>query len=88
MENARLYELARQRAEALEGALREVRELRKLISMCAFCRRVRDPEKGWVSQDEYLHRSIDLAISYGLRPKCSKGHYPKHPNTSEDDIAK
>jgi hypothetical protein len=40
-----------------------------LIAMCAWCRRVRDPE-GWHSQEAYIRRRIGSEFTHGICNDC------------------
>lgn len=54
----------------------ELAELRRLIPMCSYCRRVRDDTDFWHSVEEYLHKYTHVEFSHGLCPDCLKQHYP------------
>lgn len=67
----------------LDAASREVRRLREIVPICAWCRRIRvdgpgDPE--WLSTEEFLGRD-QLAVTHGICDECMArehdgGHAP------------
>ncbi|MBV9878846.1 MAG: PAS domain S-box protein [Gemmatirosa sp.] len=68
----------RKRAEAereelvrqLQAALAEVRTLRELLSMCSYCKRIRDDDDRWQSVDAYISRHTATRFSHGICPTC------------------
>jgi len=55
----------------LESALAQVRTLKEMIPMCAWCRKVRDDDGYWSRIEEYLGRQVGSTVSHGLCPECS-----------------
>jgi len=54
----------------------ELMELRRLLPVCARCRRVRDDDDLWQSVEGYLARHTNVELSHGLCPDCMKELYP------------
>lgn len=50
----------------------ELTELRRLIPMCAVCKKVRTDDNYWVQLESYLSRHWEVAFSHGLCPECYK----------------
>lgn len=71
-----LHEIARQRRELgdaharLEAAFREVRELRGLIPVCAWCHKVRDDEGYWNRVDSFLEQHTRVQVTHSICPDC------------------
>jgi len=65
-----LYALAARQAQA------ELSRLRKLLSVCAWCRRIRDQDD-WVSLEEYMVQRTRTDLSHGICPSCMNEHYPE-----------
>lgn len=61
--------LARQ-VVALRESLEHVRQLKELIPICAWCKRVRDDEDYWHSIEEYLHAETGTDFTHGICPHC------------------
>lgn len=60
---------ARLRAN-LEAALAEVRTLRGMLCICAWCKRIRDEAEDWESVEMYVQSRTDASFSHGICPDC------------------
>ncbi len=49
----------------------EARQLRDLLPMCAWCRKIRDDEQLWLGVEEYLTTHTDTRFSHGICPTCA-----------------
>ena len=66
--------------EALEMRLRvaerilkltaEIRQLKELIPICAYCRKVRDEDDYWQQVETYIQQETDSRFSHGACPDC------------------
>jgi CheY-like chemotaxis protein len=66
--------MERERAELierLERALAEVQQLRGLLPVCAWCRKVRDDGGYWDSIEGYLSRHLDTKYTHGICQACA-----------------
>jgi DNA-binding response OmpR family regulator len=54
----------------LERALSEIHQLRRLLPICSYCRRVRDDQNYWQQIDEYFMKHSELRFSHGVCPQC------------------
>src|SRR5690606_38263959 len=72
IENIRLYEIARERADRLEKAYNEIRTLRGILPICASCKKIRDEEGYWKQVEVYLHERADVDFTHGLCPTCTE----------------
>ena len=62
------------RAQAEKRAAEsEVVQLRSLLPMCAWCRKIRDDEDLWLGVEEYLTTHAHTTFSHGICPDCTKG---------------
>ena len=50
----------------------ELRMLRTMLAVCAWCRRVHDDTDGWVSPDRYIARHGDHTLTHGMCPDCDR----------------
>ena len=67
-----MYERARERAMSeLASTRARVRELEKLLPMCAWCRQINAKEDGWVSVEAYLAKR-EQTVTHGLCPTCER----------------
>ena len=61
--------MARRLAE-LEQALANVKQLRGLLPMCAYCKKIRVDDKYWQQLESYLADHSDAEFSHGICPEC------------------
>ncbi len=54
----------------LEQALAEIRTLRGLIPVCAWCKKIRNDQGFWQGLEEYLHAHTEAEFTHGLCPEC------------------
>jgi hypothetical protein len=61
----------RRQAEAdLLTALAEIKTLRGLIPICAWCKRMRDDKSFWLSVEDYVAQHTEARFSHGMCPEC------------------
>jgi CheY-like chemotaxis protein len=65
------------RTQELEQALGEVKVLRKLIPICANCKRVRTDAGDWQQLEEYIQDHSEVEFSHGVCQACMKRVYPE-----------
>lgn len=58
--------------QKLGEALAHVKQLRGLLPICAYCKRVRNDGDYWGQIEEYLSINSDLRLSHGVCPDCEK----------------
>ena len=54
----------------------EIKELRSILPLCLFCKKIRDDKGYWEQVDVYIHKHLQADISHGICPECAKEHYP------------
>jgi phosphoserine phosphatase RsbU/P len=59
-----------ERVRQLEEALAQVKRLRGLVPMCAWCKRVRNDQHFWQQVETYLGEHADVTVSHGICPDC------------------
>jgi hypothetical protein len=67
---------------ALEAALTEVRELRDLLPMCAWCKSIRGEDGYWQRVEGYLSQRTGAKFSHGICPKCLESAEEKAAKSS------
>ena len=65
--------------QKLELALTEVRELKGLLPLCAWCNKVRDDEGYWSKVDAFLHNHTRAEITHSICPECSAREISRIP---------
>lgn len=53
----------------------ELTELRRIVPICSYCRKVRDDSDYWQQVEDYFLKYSHLRFSHGICPHCSKKHY-------------
>ncbi len=56
--------------QELRKALEEIKTLRGLIPICAWCKRIRDDKGYWDELEVYLSKHSEATFSHGLCPRC------------------
>jgi PAS domain S-box-containing protein len=55
----------------LRNALAQVKTLRGLIPLCAWCRKVRNDQGYWTSIEQYLAQHTDASVTHGICETCA-----------------
>ena len=74
----RVIELERtlaSRIKDLEEAFGRVNQLKRLLPICMFCKKIRDDQDYWKEIDSYLHEQTGTDFSHGICPQCMELHY-------------
>ena len=69
----RIVELQRDlagRVRELEVALSQVRSLRGLLPICAYCKKIRDDRSYWQEVEGYITKHSEAQFSHGICPGC------------------
>jgi len=69
----RVVELERRlssRVRECEEAIERVRQLKQLLPICMYCKKVRDDESYWQEIDQYIHTHTGTDFSHGICPGC------------------
>ena len=78
IENARLYQLAQERADRLEKAQQEIKTLRGIIPICTSCKKIRNDEGYWQQVETYIGNHSEALFSHGVCPDCMEELYPEY----------
>ena len=57
----------------LEDALAQVKQLRGLLPICAWCKKVRNDSNYWQGIEDYLSEHSEASITHGICPSCYEG---------------
>jgi PAS domain-containing protein len=52
----------------------ELLQLRSLLPICAWCKKIRDDENYWQSLEQYFGTHHDLSFSHGICDECYRKH--------------
>ncbi|MBI5076426.1 MAG: hypothetical protein HZB62_14845 [Nitrospirae bacterium] len=53
----------------------ELLQLRSLLPICAWCKKIRDDDNYWQSVENYFGTHMDITFSHGICEDCSKKFY-------------
>jgi PAS domain S-box-containing protein len=62
--------------KTLRESLAEIKVLRGILPLCAFCKKIRDDKGFWEQVDIYIKDHSNADISHSICPECLKEHYP------------
>ncbi len=65
-----LQESLARRVADLEAALVNVKQLRGLLPMCCYCKKIRVDNTYWQQLEGYLAAHSDAQVSHGICPEC------------------
>jgi len=60
----------------LEHSLKEIRELRGILPICANCKKIRDDNGYWTQVEVYISKHSNTEFSHGICPDCAQKLYP------------
>jgi DNA-binding response OmpR family regulator len=58
------------RVEELQTALASNKQLRGLLPICSYCKRIRDDNQYWQQVEGYIAQHSDAQFSHGICPSC------------------
>jgi PAS domain S-box-containing protein len=70
------------RVRELEAALAEVNQLRDLLPICSYCKRIREGEEYTRSVETYFAEHHDAQFTHGVCPEC----YEKHVRPQVEEL--
>jgi sigma-B regulation protein RsbU (phosphoserine phosphatase) len=59
-----------ERVAELQTALSNVKQLRGLLPICAYCKRIRGDDQYWQQVEGYIAEHSDAQFSHGICPSC------------------
>lgn len=68
----------RQRNAELSDALAQVKQLKGLLPICMFCKKIRKDENYWQQIEQYLVEHTEADFSHSICPECMEEHYPDY----------
>ncbi len=57
--------------------INEIIQLKKLIPICARCKKIRNDKNYWESVESYINERLDVSFSHSICPDCLKELYPE-----------
>ena len=68
----------RQKNVELSDALAHVKQLKGLLPICMFCKKIRKDENYWQQVEEYIYEHSEADFSHSICPECMVEHYPEY----------
>jgi sigma-B regulation protein RsbU (phosphoserine phosphatase) len=65
-----LQENLARRVSELEEAIASVKQLRGLLPMCSYCKKIRVDDNYWQQLESYISDRSDAEFSHGICPEC------------------
>jgi sigma-B regulation protein RsbU (phosphoserine phosphatase) len=69
----------RQKNKELLETLAQVKQLKGLLPICMFCKKIRNDEKYWQKVEDYLVEHTEANFSHSICPECMEKNYPDYP---------
>lgn len=66
-----LLEDERQISKDLQVKLSEIKQLKELLPICAYCKKIRDDGGHWHQLEGYISEHVDTKFSHGACPECA-----------------
>jgi sigma-B regulation protein RsbU (phosphoserine phosphatase) len=68
----------RQKNKDLSDALAQVKQLKGLLPICMYCKKIRNDENYWQQVEEYFAEHTEADFSHSICPECLEKHFPEH----------
>jgi hypothetical protein len=65
--------------------VQEVKALRGLLSICSYCKKVRDSNDTWTPLELFVTRHSEADFSHGICPTCLPKYFPESANQENID---
>jgi sigma-B regulation protein RsbU (phosphoserine phosphatase) len=66
-------------AERILEFTRQIRQLKELIPICMYCKKVRDDNDYWQQVESYIYKHTGSNFSHGICPTCFEVHIGEMP---------
>lgn len=77
MEKQKLIIALEDQKNKLEKAFREIKTLRGVIPICAYCKKIQDDEGIWQKFETYITEHSDARFNHRYCPDCLREHFPE-----------
>jgi len=62
-------------AERILGLQAQMKQLQGLLSICAYCKNIREDEDTWVPIEQFVSQRAHTMFSHGICPSCAAKHF-------------
>jgi hypothetical protein len=67
----------RQYALLILDDITELTQLRSLLPICSYCKKIRNDQSYWEKLEGYIQHHLDVDFSHSICPDCLQEHYPQ-----------
>ena len=60
----------------LKETKEELKQLRGILPLCSFCKKIRNDKGYWEQVDSYILNHSEAEISHSICPDCMSKYYP------------
>jgi len=57
-------------AERILGFAKQIRQLKELLPICSYCKKIRDDQNYWQQIESYIHNHTGSDFSHSICPEC------------------
>lgn len=75
LKNKALVAELKQKNEALETAVREIRTLKGILPICSGCKKIRDEKGDWHHVESYIEKRSHASFTHSMCGECLKSFY-------------
>lgn len=61
----------------LRKAMDEIAQLKRILPICSYCKKVRDDSGYWEQVDIYMKKQSLADVSHSICPECTRKYYPE-----------
>jgi response regulator RpfG family c-di-GMP phosphodiesterase len=69
----------------LEKRLTEIQQLRGILPICSYCKKIRNDRGYWEMLEDYIEKHSVAEFSHGLCPDCAVKKYPQYFSNNDND---
>ena len=73
----RLQEAMKKHIDELQDALAHVEQLKGILPICAWCKKIRDDSEYWTSVEDYFSKRSQAEFSHSICPDCMTKNFPR-----------
>jgi PAS domain S-box-containing protein len=84
-EQKKQQDLLLRQKEELETTVARIKRLEGIISICMYCKKIRNEQDSWEQLEKYLTENTDARFSHGLCPECYAKFRIRSTDAAQDD---
>jgi len=76
-ETIKINNIIVKKSKELQKAFDEIKQLKGILPLCSFCKKIREDSGYWEQVDVYVQKHSEADISHSICPECMKKYYPE-----------